>query len=252
VKAYKATDIDGIERNMYHSTDCVNRLKYQDMVCSGCGATVPDARKNALYGVTVDGKIVFVTDDEMKAQQPSKDGAISITEFVPAESVEPIYYESTEYLACGEATPQLQEAYANFREGLMLSGRIAIGRVVSRGHEYTVAIRPHGNAMLMSYLFAEYEIRNCDKFSATAANPTYAQVFAGLMSESDFAKDKFTPADYDSCLKNQRAMIAKKAAGQTVECPKPQEQSATAEDVLSALKAMLEVSKKAKAAAAGK
>lgn len=252
VKSYKAADTDKIERNMYHSATCVNKLKYQSMICSGCNAEV--AKGQEVYGVTVEGKVILVSDDEMNAQKPANEESLNVLEFVPVESINVIYYESSEYLACGDTTTQLQEVFANFRDGLKLSGRVAIGRIVSRGHEYYVAIRPYSNGLVMSYLFAEYEVRECTKWTAVASNPSHAQTFAQLMSESeDYSKDVFTPASYDSYLKNVRNMIAKKAAGETVECPKPQEAPKAATDLMAALQATLnQAKKKAAAARAGK
>src|SRR5574337_1562876 len=140
VKSYKATDTDEIERHTYHSATCLNRMKQNGkMVCSGCNAEVDKA--SPVKGVEVNGKIVIVTDDEINAQKPQSEKKLEVFEFVPAESIDVTYYESSEYLAAGDggSTP-----FATFREALALSGRVAIGRVVSRGHEYYVAIRPFG------------------------------------------------------------------------------------------------------------
>jgi DNA end-binding protein Ku len=246
VAAYKAADADKIEKNMYHSAECMSRLKYAAMKCTGCNEEVPKGEE--VYGVTVDGITFLVTDDEMKAQQALKDGVLLVTEYVPTESIDPIYYDCTEYLCCGDIAPQIQAVYANFRDGLMLSGRVAIGRIVNRGNEYYVAIRPRGNGLVMSYLYSEYEIRTCDKVVTVPSNPDDSQTFASLMSDSDHgAKDTFSPAPYNSYLKNVRAMIAKKAAGGKSEPQKQAESPAPVADMMAALKASLKQSKAAKA-----
>ena len=149
----------------------------------------------------------------------------------------------------------MQEVFANFREGLALSGRAAIGRIISRGHEYFVAIRPEGqHGLVMSYLFAEYEVRQCTKWTPIAATAA-AQMFAGLMAEGEQAKDEFTPAAYDSTLRNQRAMIMAKANGTACPAQKAEEPAETVSDLEAQLAAMLAAAKakkqqKAKAATA--
>ena len=145
--------------------------------------------------------------------------------------------------------------FAGFVEGLALSGRVAIGRIISRGHEYFVAIRPEAQGgLVMSYLYCEYEVRNCTKWSPVKADPTVAQMFAGVMAEGEQAKEEFTAAKYDSTLANQRAMIMAKANGTAAPTQKREEPTEGAGDDLAAqLAAMLAQAKakKAKAAAAG-
>jgi DNA end-binding protein Ku len=247
-KAYKACDEDSISRNMYHSTDCMNRLKQQAMKCSGCGQEVAEA--NAIKAVTVNDKIVVITDEEMAAQRPASEEKLAIFEFVPADTIDVTYYASSEYLAAGDGGA---EAFANFRAGLALSGRVAIGRMVQRGHEFYVAIRPFGqHGLVMSYLFAEYEVRSCDKWATNIdVKMSDVEVFAQLMSETEYAKDKFTPAPYDSFLRNVRTMIAKKAAGETVETVKAEEAPQGGMDMMAAMKEMLK-NAKSKGKAAGK
>jgi DNA end-binding protein Ku len=279
VKSYKAASSDKIERNMYHGMRavlvdgkpvlvdeivdgkptgnkvpkteiCMGRLKQSAMKCEACNVEVPRGQES--YGVTVDDRTFLISDEEMDAQKPAKDDLLSVTEFVSADSIEPIYYESTEYLCSNAESVQLQVAYASFRDGLKVNNRIAIGRLVSRGHEYYVAIRPHFNGLVMSFLFAEYEIRNCDKNITVDSNPAYVKMFDELMNESDYAKDKFTAAPYDSYLKNVRSMIVKKVAGETPESPKQAGVPAAVPDMVASLQAMLTAAKKAKAARAGK
>jgi len=250
VKSYKATDTDKIERHSFHSAACLNRIQQNTkVVCSGCGVEVD--KDQTVKGVEVDGKVVLVCDEEMKAHQPAKDDVLEISEYVPQDAINPKYYESSEYLACSAEGTSLKQIFANFRGGLVRTNRVAIGRIINRGHQYSVAIRPEGqHGLIMSYLFAEYEVRDCNKWEALVEDDG-AEIFAGLMESSDSAKDKFTPAPYDPVLAAQRKMIAKKAAGETVEAPKAAEAPKAQPDVMAAMKEMLKQAK-AKKAAAGK
>ena len=167
----KATDVDAIETHMYHSAACPNRL-VQKYTCSCCDTEVPNARTNALKGVEVGDKVITLTQAELDAQKPTSDKILKVTEFVPADAIDVTYYESSEYIAADKGG---QKAFATFQQALAQTGRIAIGTFVSRGHQYTVALRPKGQyGIVMSYLFAEYEVRNCGKWTPVVVNPAEA------------------------------------------------------------------------------
>jgi non-homologous end joining protein Ku len=96
IKTYVAVDEDKVERHMYHSADCRNSLNYGAMTCSGCGTVVD--KNSAVKGVEVDGKIILVSDDDLKSQQPMRDGKMKILEYVNETDINPIYYEDAEFV----------------------------------------------------------------------------------------------------------------------------------------------------------
>jgi DNA end-binding protein Ku len=243
----KATDVDAIETHMYHSAACPNRL-VQKYTCSCCDTEVPNARTNALKGVEVGDKVITLTQAELDAQKPTSDKILKVTEFVPADAIDVTYYESSEYIAADKGG---EKAFATFQQALAQTGRIAIGTFVSRGHQYTVALRPKGQyGIVMSYLFAEYEVRNCGKWTPVVVNPAEVDLVKQLMTETELAKEVFTPAAYDPYLSGVRKMIAAKANGTEVCTPAADEVPKATDDLLAALKATLE-QQKAKAAKAG-
>ncbi len=248
--SYKATDADKIETHMYHNAVCAAAGKHlkQEYNCE-CGTKVENARTNALKGVEVGGKVVVLTQAELDAQKPINDKVLKITEFVPADSINPIYYESSEYLAADKGG---EKGFATLQAGLAQSGRIAIGTFVSRGHQYSIAIRPYGQyGLVMSYLFAEYEVRECGKWKPVATVQGEVELAKTLMTETELAKDTFTAAAYDPFLRNCRSLIAKKAAGETVDAVETEAAPAGAtDDLFNALQEMLN-QQKAKAAKAG-
>lgn len=245
--AYKATDEDKIERHMYHSAECLNPLSQGKMNCSGCGASGVD-KSAAVKGVEINGKIVLLTDEEMESQKPASDKVLKITEFVPVDAVDPTYYASSEYLAAGEGG---EKAFATFQQALASKNRVAIGTFVSKGHQYTVAIRAKGQyGLVMSYLYAEHEVRNCGKWKSVATNPDEVALCEQLMTETEYAKDAFTAAAYDPFIAKTRKMIADKANGTAAAAPTVcDEPKQGTDDLLSSLKLMLE-QQKSKAAKA--
>jgi DNA end-binding protein Ku len=248
-KSYKATDTDKLETKMYHSADCVHTLK-QGYTCTGCNEEVQNALTTAVRGVEMGDKVVLVSKEEMESAKPASDKVLKITSFVPEESINVIYYESSEFIAADKGG---EKAFATFQQGLATTGRVAIGTIVSRGHQYTVAIRPYGqHGLVMSYLFADYEVRECGKWSSVQTNPAEVELVKQLMTETELAKDAFTPAEYDPYLANMRSMIEKKMNGETVTaCDVEEEPKEATNDLLAALQATLNQAAKKKAAKAG-
>src|SRR5678809_243672 len=80
-----------------------------------------------------------------------------ITEFVPLEAVDPVYFDKAYYLAPdkGGAKP-----YALFTKALRESKRCALGRWAARGKEYIVMIRPVEDGLVMQQLLYAGEVRS--------------------------------------------------------------------------------------------
>jgi DNA end-binding protein Ku len=251
VKAFKAAEADSIERHMYHSATCLNRIRENTkVVCSGCNAEVDS--KLTVKGVEYDGKIVIVSDDDMASCYATPEAApkINITEFVPSNGIDPIYYSSTEFLAPNDGGA---EAFAYFRQILAEMDVVAIGSIQWRGHEYEVVIRPtliHADGLAVSYLFAEYEIRNCDKWQHVDTQSEMVEMFKTLVE--GMMKPKFTPAEYDGTLRRQRDMIKTLAGGGKVAPVVVTGTPAASGDLMSQMKVMLEQQKAKKAAAGSK
>ncbi|HEY0671085.1 MAG TPA: Ku protein, partial [Longimicrobiales bacterium] len=86
---------------------------------------------------TAKGKYVVVTDDELEALEPKKSRDIDLRRFVPAEDIDPLFFERSYYLApAGESV----KAYRLLAETMEKTGRAGIATFVMRGKEYLVAI----------------------------------------------------------------------------------------------------------------
>jgi DNA end-binding protein Ku len=248
VKTFVAVDEDKIERHMYHGDHtvvdsttnksevkhCGGSLKQGTYYCESCGETVP--KETALKGVEVDDKIVFVSDSEMKAQQPIRDGKMAILAYIDESEINPIFYESTEFVAPDGTTPVLT-AFAMLVEGLKRTGKVAKGVRVKGGREQYFVLRPYGtHGMTMHYLYADYEVRNCDKWTALTVDEKLVQVMAKLIEATAVP---FTAASQDTFLANVRRLIKQKAAGVDVTVPEAEVEEAVATDLEAALNAAL-------------
>src|SRR4026208_1001196 len=137
VKLYSATETSkAISFNLLHKA-CGSRLKQQYLCVK---EEIPVAREEMVkgYEFTKDQYVMF-TPEELKAMEEAGTHTADITEFVPVESVDPIYFDKAYYLAPdkGGAKP-----YALLARALRESERCALGRWAARGKRDIVLLRP--------------------------------------------------------------------------------------------------------------
>ena len=97
VKLYSATQsANAISFNLLHKT-CGSRLK-QQYVCQKEGVVVERDDMVKGYEFAKDQYVLF-TPEEIKALEEVGTHAVEISEFVPIESIDPVYFDKTYYLA---------------------------------------------------------------------------------------------------------------------------------------------------------
>ena len=127
VKLFTATQsASAISFNMLHKS-CGSRLK-QQYLCQKEGVVVERDDTVKGYEFAKDQYVRF-TPEEIKALEEVGTHSVDITEFVPIESIDPVYFDKTYYLAPdkGAAKP-----YGLLTEALKETKRVAVGRWARR------------------------------------------------------------------------------------------------------------------------
>src|SRR3954471_1994778 len=108
------------------------------------------------YEFAKDQYVTF-TPEELKEMEEKGSGAVEITEFVPEEKIDPIYYDKAYYLAPDKGG---QKPYALLAEAMKRTGRSAVARWAARGKQYIVQIRAldNGGLVLQQLLYSD-EVR---------------------------------------------------------------------------------------------
>ncbi len=270
IKCYNAAEADKVERNNLHATHkekqmvdgkevlvdvpCLGKLKNGGRSCTKCHDDIL-GDDQVTKGVEVSkGKYVTLTDDEVSKLKPIKDNEMYVTEYVTPESVDLTYIEDSEFVCIDSdsKTPRT-EIFIAFVKGMIRSNRYGKGVRVKGGREQYFVVRPFtkGNevGMMLHHLFAEYEVRNCNKLTTDEAVSTdLIETVAAYMEGTTV---EFEPAKYDSFLGNVRNLIQAKANDKTLAAVTPKSAPAPAVDLMADLKASL-VTLKSKAKAAGK
>ena len=119
---------------------------------------MPVAREEMVKGYEfAKDQYVMFTPEELKAIEEAGTHMADITEFVPIEAIDPVYFDKAYYLAPdkGGAKP-----YALLAKALRESKRCALGRWAARGKQYIVMIRPVEDGLVMQQLLYAAEVRS--------------------------------------------------------------------------------------------
>jgi DNA end-binding protein Ku len=184
-------------------------------------------------------RYVVIEGDELEALDPKKTRTIDIQEFVELEEIDPIYYDSSYYLAPASGA---EKAYALLLEAMRDAGKVAIGRVVIRTKEYLAAIRPAGDVLMMATMLFGDEVVDPDQLEELPARdgkPSRREVeMAGQLIKSlsvEFEPDRH----HDDYRERVLELIERKAAGEEIALGPPERDEEPTPDLLAALEASL-------------
>jgi len=206
VKLYTATQSgNAISFNLLHKTDG-SRLK-QQYICQKEGVVVERDDMVKGYEFAKDQYVRF-SPEEIKSLEEVGTHAVEISEFVPIESIDPVFYDKTYYLAPdkGAAKP-----YALLTEALKQAGRCGVGRWAARGKGYIVILRPIGDVLAMQQLHYASDVRRASEVEVpkTEVKPAELKLAQQLIDQQ--TAEKFDPDAYkDEVRARIEAAIAKK------------------------------------------
>ena len=251
VKLYTATQsANTISFNLLHKTDG-SRLR-QQYICQKEGVVVERDAMVKGYEFAKDQYVRF-TPEEIKALEEVGTHAVEISEFVPIESIDPVYYDRTYYLAPdkGAAKP-----YALLVAALKQSGRCGVGRWAAHGKGYIVILRPIGDVLAMQQLHFAAVVRRASEVAKDAeipkpdVKPAELKLAQQLIDQQ--TAEKFDPDAFrDDVRARIEAAIKKKVEeGKEISVlePAPAHEGKVI-DLMDALRASLEKSESARAQA---
>jgi DNA end-binding protein Ku len=93
---------------------------------------------------TAEGKMIVVTEQELESAAPETSRDIELYRFVPLAQIPPSYFVRPYFLAPGARSAK---AYTLLAKTMEQAGKVGIGRLVMRGHEYLVALIAEGGAL---------------------------------------------------------------------------------------------------------
>jgi DNA end-binding protein Ku len=195
------------------------------------------------------GKYVTFDKEELDELRPASTKAIEVTDFVPLDEVDPIYYERTYWLAPGGEAGS--KAYQLLLAALEDRDRVAVGSVVMRNKQYLAAIRPLDGVLAMSTMrFADEVVprSQVEGLPARRSKPD-AKSLAIATQLVDALSSPWKPEQYhDTYVEELRDRIKAKRAGKTLEVAEPEPPTARVVDLMAALEASVDAAKQRKRA----
>ena len=233
VRLYSAARSETVSFNQLHKDDH-SRVK-QVLYCQL--EDKPIARTDLVKGFEYEkDRYVVIDDEEVKKVAPKTAKTMEILEFVKTSEVDPIYFESSYYMAPDGAG---EKPYALLFEAMRRSEYVALAKVAMHNREHIVILRPSGRGILMHTMYYADEIRKVDEFRTDVSLLKEKELeLANTLIES--LAGEFKPEQYkDDYRDNLKAMIQAKVEGkEIVETPAPQH-LAPVIDILEALKMSL-------------
>ena len=244
VKLFSATEASrAISFNLLHK-GCGSRLKQQYLCVK---EEVAVAREDMAKGYEfAKDQYVMFTPEELKALEETGTHTADIAEFVPIDSIDPVYFDKAYYLAPdkGGAKP-----YALLTKALRDTNRCALGRWAARGKQYIVMIRPVEDGLVMQQLLYAGEVRSMKEIEIPKTEVKDAELNLARQLIEQQASDKFDPSAYkDDVRERIEAAVQKKVEGQEVTMPEAPEPTAQVIDLMEALRASLDKKQKGEGA----
>jgi DNA end-binding protein Ku len=188
------------------------------------------------------GEYVILTNDEIKAADQPARKAIELEDFVPADQIDPVFYDKPYHLAPQKGA---EEGYALLVAALEKAGRVGVGRVVLRQREQLVSVRPVDGALRMQVMrFADQLVPGKDMDVDTPSKaPAKKEVeMAGALVET--LATGFDPGNYEDTYRERVMEIVKrKEQGKKIELPEPEPREEP-DDLMAALQASLDATEK--------
>lgn len=236
VKLFSATRSRSVSFNLLHAKD-LSRIQ-QKIYCPVDDAIIE--RSELVRGFEFEkGRYVTFTDEELKKLEARNEHAIEITEFLPLERVDPVYFEESYYLG---SEAKAAKAYRLLADAMSESGRVALGRFTMRGKEHLVLIRPFGKGLMLHTVYYSDEVRPAEDVDQAENEPVReAELTLAKRLIDELTGKEFDPSKYHDNYRERVLEVAQqKVAGQQVTEAPPEPRRGQVIDLMSALKASLE------------
>lgn len=238
VKLYSATETSTLDLDMLDKKDLSNIKFLRVNEKTGKEVKWDDIVKGYLYN----DRYVVLTDKDFEAASAVKTKTIDISDFVPEEEIDTMYYDTPYYV---EPDKSGERAYALLREALEKTGKVGVATFVLRNKEAPAILRAAGDVIILNRLRFAEEIRDTSDLKA----PTKSSVKPGelkmAISLINQLTGKFDPSKYkDTYTEALLKLIKSKAKGGKTPRPQLKVVHNKTKDLMNQLKASLTAKRK--------
>jgi DNA end-binding protein Ku len=246
VKLYSATEERDVSFHQVRRSDGA-RIRYK-RVAETDGEEVPYSEIAKGYQLP-SGETVVLTDDDFKDLPLPTARVVDVLEFVPADQIDPIYYNKSYYL---EPEKGAVKPYVLLREALEESDMVGLVKVAIRNREQLATLRVRDGVIVLGTMIWPDEVRAADfgfLDEDVDLRPQEQQMARSLVESmsGEFDPEQFTD-NYREAL--QSVIDAKVEGREIVEVEDAQPTAGNVVDLMSALRASVEAAKQGRGATA--
>jgi DNA end-binding protein Ku len=245
VRLYTATKSHDIAFHQFEEK--TGKRIHNKRVVEGGNREVPYQKIVKGYEVSK-GKVVLIEPKELEALGPAKMRTIDIEEFVDLQEIDPLYWDTTYYVAPDERAGAAK-SYVLLRKAMEQTNKVGIGRFVLRTKEYLATVRPLGPGLALETMMYADEIRDInDVISADVKKAAVTTAQVGLAKQlMKSLEAKFEPERYKDTFRDRVLdLIRKKGRGEEIVSEEEPESTGQVVDLMEALKASLSGGAKSK------
>jgi DNA end-binding protein Ku len=185
-------------------------------------------------------RYLLLSDADFDSVKVDSSSIMTIEKFVDADSIDPVYYEESYYLAPdGDAGA---DVYAVLRDAIAQTGRVALARVVIAQRERTIGIRATDQGLVAQTLSEQRDMNNAsDIFSGKSGEKSDPEMVKLAVQLIDRQTGRYDPSDVEDRYETRlRAMIDAKLKGEGIDREQPPaEDRGNVIDIMAALKKSL-------------
>jgi len=236
VRLYSAVSEHKLQFHFVHEKD-ESPIGYQK-ICKLEDKPVPDKEIVKAFEYRK-GKYVHMTDEDFKAARVEGYRTIDITDFVPDEQIDPIYFAHSYYVGPQDGSEKVYSLLVRAMEDSELA---AIAKFVMRDRQYLGALRVREGVITLEQLHFADEVRPVDELRPKRGRVAKGELEMARQLIDSFAGD-WEPEKYSDAYRDALCdVIEAKRKGKDVHvAAEPEEERPT--DLLEALRRSVEASK---------
>jgi DNA end-binding protein Ku len=232
VRMYSAVKEHKLHFQLVHRKD-EGPIGYEK-ICKLEGEPVPDDEIVKAFEFEK-GELVYMEDEDFQAAKAEGYKSIDITDFVPYEQIDPIYFAKTYYLGPADGS---EKVYSLLVEAMERSELTAIAKFVMRDRQYLGALRVLDGVITLEQLYFADEIRPVTELKERRRKVEKQELAMAEQLIESFTTD-WNPKKYKDTYRDELcAIIRAKRKGKEVHVAAPVEEEAPV-DIMEALRASL-------------
>jgi DNA end-binding protein Ku len=241
---YSAIEEHDLHFHFVHEKD-ESRIGYQK-VCKAEDRPVPDDEIVKAFEFEKD-EYVIMEEEDFEAAKIEGYKTIDIKDFVPYEQIDPIYFERTYLLGPQDGG---EKVYALLVEAMERSGLAAVAKYVMRDKQNLGCLRIRDGVLTLEKMYFADEIRPLEGVAPERKTKVDERELEMAVELVDRFAGDFKPEKYEDTYREALCDIIK-AKRKGRKPPKPKAEPERPVDLMEALRASLEASKKSRSKGSG-